>query len=545
MGMQVIRDMVQGSDEWKSHRRTKRNASDAPKVTGDSSYGNRESVMAFLKFGVEPEFPEQAQKRMNDGHSFEALARPLAEKIAGATLSSITAVNGEYGASYDGIDFDYETAFEHKTLNAKLREAMTEDCTGIELPMEYQVQMEHQCLVCPSIKKVLFMASVWDLDTGELIEERHCWYTPSLELRSHIVSCWDQLAEDMKSYTLPEPKPEAVAEEVTDLPAISMVAKGEVAIVDNLEVFEKGLTVFLQKSLIKEPSTDNDFATLDLQIKALKKAEAALKTAGESVLAQVEAVDAAMKKKDSLAELVRQNRLASEKLLKAKKDQIKRDIVDNAEKDIDMHIALLEQELEAMLSNTPVGISVSHDIQGAIKGKKTIASLQSSANDEVARAKIAANQMAERIRVNIEHFDSVVNDIPKTIFGDLPSLLLKEAGDFVAAVSLRIHEYEKQIEEQAERKRQQDEAEAKRKAEAQAAADQVTQAHEEEYHEAPANPLADIPVKSGSQVKAETTTQTLAGDLCRYCRDKGLTPSDAQELMALVEKYTNLDAQAA
>ena len=81
--------------------------------------------------------------------------------------------------------------------------------------------------------------------------------------------------------------------------------------------------------------------------------------------------------------------------------------------------------------------------------------------------------------------------------------------------------------------------------EAQAAADQVTQAHEEDFHEAPANPLADIPVKSGSQVKAETTAKTLAGDLCRYCRDKGLTPSDAQELMALVEKYTNLDAKAA
>jgi predicted phage-related endonuclease len=544
MGMQVIRDMVQGSGGWKSHRRTKRNASDAPKVTGDSSYGNRESVMAFLKFGVEPEFPEQAQKRMNDGHAFEALARPLAEKIAGVTLSSITAVNGEYGASYDGIDFDYETAFEHKTLNAKLRKAMTEDCTGIELPMEYQVQMEHQCLVCPSIKKVLFMASVWDLDTGELIEERHCWYTPSLELRSHIVSCWDQLAEDMKSYTLPEPKPEAVAEEVTDLPAISMVAKGEVAIVDNLEVFEKGLTVFLQKSLVKDPKTDNDFATLNLQIKVLEKAEAALKTAGDSVLAQVEAVDAAMKKKDSLAELVRQNRLASEKLLQAKKDQIKRDIVINAEESINAHILTLEDEFSE-LTGCPLRIWVDRDVPGAIKGKRTLATLQSSANDEVARAKIAANQMADRIRVNIEYFDSVINDIPKTIFGDLSSLLPKGAADFAAAVTLRIHEYEKQIEEQAERKRQQDEAEAKRKAEAQAAVDQVTQAHEDEYHETQANPLADIPVKSGTQVKAETTIQTLAGDLCRYCRDKGLTPADAQELMALVEKYTNLDAKAA
>ena len=90
-----------------------------------------------------------------------------------------------------------------------------------------------------------------------------------------------------------------------------------------------------------------------------------------------------------------------------------------------------------------------------------------------------------------------------------------------------------------------EEDERKAAAEAAAAVDQVTQAHEEEYHETPANPLADIPVKSGAQLKAETTVQTLAGDLCRYCRDKGLTPSDAQELLALVEKYTNLDAKAA
>ena len=90
-----------------------------------------------------------------------------------------------------------------------------------------------------------------------------------------------------------------------------------------------------------------------------------------------------------------------------------------------------------------------------------------------------------------------------------------------------------------------EEDERKAAAEAAAAADRMTQAHEDEYHETQANPLADIPVKSGSQVKAEATVQTLAGDLCRYCRDKGLTPADAQELLALVERYTNLDAKAA
>ena len=543
-------NLVQGSPEWKAYRKKYDSASEASMMMAESLHVKRDELLYMKATGTEQEFSEWFEENvLQRGHDVEESTRPYAEQLIAkrhqmdeddAMLFPVTGVNDAETmlSSYDGLTDCGRFSWEGKQFNKEKFEVVKNEN---RVPVCDYWQVIHQLVTSDgSIEEALY--TVGD---GTPEGTAHCWVTLNDIDKDRLIQGWLQFNADRDSYVVAEPKPEAVAEEVTDLPAISMVAKGEVAIVDNLEVFEKGLTVFLQKSLIKEPSTDNDFATLDLQIKALKKAEAALKTAGESVLAQVEAVDAAMKKKDSLAELVRQNRLASEKLLKAKKDQIKRDIVDNAEKDIDMHIALLEQELEAMLSNTPVGISVSHDIQGAIKGKKTIASLQSSANDEVARAKIAANQMAERIRVNIEHFDSVVNDIPKTIFGDLPSLLLKEAGDFVAAVSLRIHEYEKQIEEQAERKRQQDEAEAKRKAEAQAAADQVTQAHEEEYHEAPANPLADIPVKSGSQVKAETTTQTLAGDLCRYCRDKGLTPSDAQELMALVEKYTNLDAQAA
>lgn len=542
-------NLVQGSPEWKAYRKKYDSASEASMMMAESLHVKRDELLYMKATGTEQEFSEWFEENvLQRGHDVEESTRPYAEQLIAerhsmdeddAMLFPVTGVNDAETmlSSYDGLTDCGRFSWEGKQFNKEKFEVVKNEN---RVPVCDYWQVIHQLVTSDgSIEEALY--TVGD---GTPEGTAHCWVTLNDIDKDRLIQGWLQFNADRESYVVTEPKPEAVAEEVTDLPAISMVAKGEIAIVDNLEVFEEGLTAFLQKSLVKDPKTDNDFATLNLQIKVLEKAEAALKTAGDSVLAQVEAVDAAMKKKDSLAELVRQNRLASEKLLQAKKDQIKRDIVINAEESINAHILTLEDEFSE-LTGCPLRIWVDRDVPGAIKGKRTLATLQSSANDEVARAKIAANQMAERIRVNIEYFDSVINDIPKTIFGDLSSLLLKGAADFAAAVTLRIHEYEKQIEEQAERKRQQDEAEAKRKAEAQAASDRMTQAHEDEYHETSANPLADIPVKSGAQVKAEAASYTLESELTMFCSRINLMPQDIEQILSIVGKYTSLDAKAA
>lgn len=74
---------------------------------------------------------------------------------------------------------------------------MFDGCTGTDLPLEYQVQMEHQCMVSTATERVLFMASEWtqNRETGEwvLVEERHCCCTPNPKLRAEIVAGWGLL----------------------------------------------------------------------------------------------------------------------------------------------------------------------------------------------------------------------------------------------------------------------------------------------------------------------------------------------------------------
>ena len=110
---------------------------------------------------------------------------------------------GKLSASFDGLTMDRSVAFEHKTLSQKLRAAMVDGCTGAELPMVYRLQMEQQCMVSGA-GRVLFLASKWD-EEGRLIEERHCWYEPNLELRARIVAGWAQFERDLADYKPPLP----------------------------------------------------------------------------------------------------------------------------------------------------------------------------------------------------------------------------------------------------------------------------------------------------------------------------------------------------
>ena len=185
--MQIV-NLIQGSPQWHAHRAQHFNASDAPAMMGCSSYKTRSELIKELATGLGQEVDAATQRRFDDGHRFEALARPLAEEVIGEDLSPCVGTSGKYSASFDGITFMHDVAFEHKTLNDTLREAMFDGCCGDALPLQYQVQMEHQAMVADSIEKVLFMASKWDGD--QLVEERHCWYYPNLELRAKIIAGW-------------------------------------------------------------------------------------------------------------------------------------------------------------------------------------------------------------------------------------------------------------------------------------------------------------------------------------------------------------------
>ncbi|MNK87961.1 YqaJ-like viral recombinase domain protein [compost metagenome] len=444
-------ELVQGSPEWHAHRATHFNASDAPAMMGCSKHKTRSQLLHELHTGITPEVDASQQFRFDEGHRFEALARPLGAQVIGEDLYPVVGTEGELSASFDGLTMDESIAFEHKSLNDELRAAMT-TMDGAALPLAYRVQMEQQCAVS-GCQKVLFMATKWAGD--ELVERREAWYLPDLQLRAQIVAGWAQFAQDLAAYVPPERAAAVVvAEPVQALPSVVVRVTGEIAIHENFDAFETAARDFLEHRLIRAPKTDQDFADLDVQIKAMKGAEAALEAAEAGWIAQIDAVSTAKQRKDMLAKLMRDNRLMAERLLTSEKERRRGEIVADGVKALKAHVDALVARI-----GKPYLPTIGADFGGAIKGKRSLSSMEEAVDNELNRAKLSANEIADRIQINLGTLRELAAELPQ-LFPDTAQIVQKAPDDLTSLVKTRIAEHRaaeaKKEEEQRERIRREE-----------------------------------------------------------------------------------------
>jgi hypothetical protein len=348
--------------------------------------------------------------------------------------------------------------------------------------------MEQQLHVSGA-ERVLFTASRWS-DDGELLEAVHCWYYPDAQLRAEILAGWEQFARDLASFSPAAAAQVIVPAAVTALPGVSVQVTGSLVVADNFKTFELALRDFIDKRLIRKPATDQDFADLDQQIKALKAAEAALDGAEAQMVAQVKSIDDAKRIKDMLVKLARDNRLMAEKLLEARKTEIREEIVAGARKALQEHAAALASECApAALNLAGVG-----DFAAAIKGKRTVQTLRESCDAELARARIALDNQARCIRGNLAAFRELAKD-REVLFPDLGALATKAPDDFAAAVGKRIADadaaHQRLMQQQREADdRRQAALKAQREAEEQAKARREVEAAEAVQRQAEADAMA-------------------------------------------------------
>lgn len=463
--MQIV-NLTQGSAAWHQHRAQHWNASDAPAMMGCSSYKTRSELVRELATGIAPEADAATERRFADGHRFEALARPLAEEIIGEELSPCVGTEGKLSASFDGLTFMSDTAFEHKSLNDRLRAAMGEGCTGADLPLQYQVQMEQQAAVA-GCERILFMATKWAPD-GTLLEQLHCWYTPNPELRAQILAGWEQLALEVAAYVPADTSAApVVAEPVESLPAVAVQLQGSLAVVSNLDKVALAVRAFID-GMVAKPATDQEFADAEAECKALKKGEEAMKAAVANALAQVSDVEAFTRTANDLADLMRTTRLAREKLVAAEKESRKAEIVASAQANLDQHIAALNQQR--------LGANWIPRVAGgfaeAIRGKKSLDNMRDAIAVVLTNAKADANALAGRLEANRQHLRQDDSDWI-ALFADFAAVGGKAPEDFQALAALRIGQHRqaeaKRLEAERERIRQEEEARAQRAAAAEAA----------------------------------------------------------------------------
>lgn len=446
-----VHRLQQGSPEWLAHRAQYNNASDAPAMMGCSPYKTRTELLDERARGFAAEVDVATQKRFDNGHRAEALARLLAEEIIGEPLYPVVGSEGRLAASFDGLTVLEDKGLEHKALNAELRAAFDDMQTiapehrelaaGKTLPLHYRVQMEQQLLVSGA-ERILFMSSQWDAE-GTLIEERHCWYFPDLNLRAQIVAGWAQFERDLATH-LPaavEAKPIGATPET--LPALRIEISGAVT-ASNLEPF-KAHALAVIGAINRDLHTDQDFADAEATVKWCKGVEDKLAAAKANALAQTETIEATFRAIDDVSAELKRTRLELDKLVTARKETIRTEIVMNARTALCQHVADLNATLPRCIVQVPTA-----DFAGAVKGKRNVDSIRDAVDALLAGSKAEATQTALRVRANLDAFNLLAAD-RVSLFPDLNALALKPAEDFSALVQGRLAQHEAELKAAQER----------------------------------------------------------------------------------------------
>lgn len=189
--------MIQGSELWLASRQQARNASNAPSMMGDQSYGmTRNQLLHYMATGSQPEISDFLRTKFQQGHDAEAMARPIAEKIIGQELFPVVGESddGYLRASFDGLTMDGSVAWEHKLFSEKLAEMIRSG----DLSGQYVWQLEHQALVS-GCEKILFMSS-----DGTEENCAWCWYYPSKVKQSQLLAGWELFDKDLAAYKEPQ-----------------------------------------------------------------------------------------------------------------------------------------------------------------------------------------------------------------------------------------------------------------------------------------------------------------------------------------------------
>ena len=248
---------------------------------------------------------------------------------------------------------------------------------------------------------------------------------------------------------------------------LNIEVRGEV-VASNFIEFRKLISESLA-NINKDLTTDQEFGQAETDVKSMKEVESVVSEAKETALKQAEQLHKVFAEMDEVSEEVRQARLNLEHQIKDKKQQLNAKLVEQAIGGINVDRALAEKTYLA-------------DIQNAIKGKRTLASMKKAVL--VAQTNIN-NGIAQTCKVldDFEHYNG------KSLIMDRHELEVKECTVVAADLQRRL-----QLKKSEDEKR---EAEAKRKqAEAEAAkAKEETKAVEAKAQGAPLPPKQVAPSK--------------------------------------------------
>lgn len=452
--MKILKDLIQGTQEWLNVRLDHFTASEAPSVMGESKYMTRSQLLDLKKGWLSNPVSGFTQKLFDDGHEHEDMAREILEleeledypPIVGSRV-----IDGlELLASFDG--YGESGAWEHKDWNKTLAENVRNNI----LEPHYYWQLEHQCIV-GKLDEVKFTCS-----DGTEENRVSMVYQSVPERREQLIAAWKQFAADLESHELTAKTEKLVAQQAISLPVISYQMNG-MAITSNLDAFKKAADDMVADAQLPIES-DQDFANAELRVKEFKKAEDKIKTVSQAVLGEVESIDKFTKDLAYIGEQLRQARLATDKKVKSRKIEIRQEISTASLNEINSLVNKANSELRVVINLD------TSSIEQSMKGKKTVDSLKDAASTALAALKIELNEQTSTVRTNAELMRKPEYNEFKFLFSDWAQIAFKANDDFEALVKSRIADHKEAEAKRLEDQRIQMEAEAKAKAEREAQA---------------------------------------------------------------------------
>lgn len=438
-----ILTVTQGTPEWLLARAPYFCASESAAMMGVSKHQKRAELMNEKAAGITKEITPFQQALLNCGHEAEAI-RAHIESLIGDELFPVVGVEGKLLASFDGLTMDGETVFEHKLWNEQLA---TQVEVG-ELEPAYYWQLEQQLHVSKA-KRVIFVCS-----DGTPEKCVHMFYTPEQGRAAKLLLGWEQFDADLCAWTAPAPEPVVEKKAIMALPALSIQLVGEVT-ASNLPAYRDSALEFI-KAINTDLKTDQDFADAEQTVKFCEGAEKNLQVVKDQAISQTASIDELFRALDQISEAMRSKRLALEKLVKTRKDQIRAEIVQAGRKNWNDHVT----QLNAKLAHVTVVVPMP-DFATAIKGKRTLASLREAVDAVLTGAKIAATQQSDLFGSRLAIIDEVAKG-HGFLVRDLPALVAMPTETLSAVIKQRIADHDATLARKSEDERIRREAAAAR-----------------------------------------------------------------------------------
>ncbi len=453
--MKIIHGLQQGSEAWLAHRRSVRNASDAPAMMGASPHVTRAELVRQYATGIEREIDPATQARFDRGHEVEPALRALVEADLGEDLYPVTAVSddGYLGASFDGVTLDESTTLEAKQPN-KMKAA--DIACGVIPSVDYW-QIVQQFAVCESAERCIYAVGDGTKEnTAQMVILREQVEADIPKL----IAGWNQFDVDVAAYQ-PEPAaaPAAVGRAPDALPVLAVVARGMVEKSNHLEFRDRALAAIA--AVNRDLQTDDDFATAEVTVKAFKAGEEMLEATRQQILGQMADVNDVMRTIDEVQGELRRVRLDLDKLVTREKESRKAEIAQAGVEAVRQHYAATNASLGEHALQVPA--TVTAFIGAAIKGKRTIATIRDAVDGAVAQLKIDATQVADRVRACVAVLGEFAEHAP--LFADRVQLCaVKQPEDLRNLARARVAEHEQREAERLERERERIRAEEEERA---------------------------------------------------------------------------------